>query len=186
MRAPNLGTPTPRFSLDWLTCVFDPQTKERANQKPRVLIWDGYGTQETLKILDFCFENNIILCRLPSHTSYKLQPCDVGAFTTLKAAYCDHAERLFRRGANTIGKEHFTSPHNAARGKAFTKRNITAAWAASGLFPLNPDRLLRTTPKLPAQLTIPEADDITARSYGSGFDGGEPMMHFWCTPLPVV
>ena len=109
---------------------------------------------------------------------------DVGAFTTLKAAYCDHAERLFRRGANTIGKEHFTSPHNAARGKAFTKRNITAAWAASGLFPFNPDRLLRTTPKLPAQLTVPEADEITARFYGSGFDGGEPMMHFWCTPLP--
>lgn len=67
--------------------VFDPQTKERANQKPRVLICDGYGTHETLKILEFCFENNIILCRLPSHTSHKLQPCDVGAFTTLKAAF---------------------------------------------------------------------------------------------------
>ena len=124
-----------------------------------MLICDGYGTHETLEILKFCFEN-IILCHLPSHTSHMLQPCDVGVFATLKAAYRDHAERLFRGGANKVGKEHFTSPYSAARGKAFTKRNITAAWAASGLFPINPDRLLRTTPKPLAQLTVPETDEM--------------------------
>lgn len=55
-----------KISLEWLTR--DPQTKERANQKPRVLIMDGFGTHETLEVLEFCFENNIILCHLPSHT----------------------------------------------------------------------------------------------------------------------
>lgn len=92
-----------------------------------MLIYDDYGTHETLEILEFCFENNIILCRLPSHISHKLQPCDVEVFVTLKTAYRDHAERLFRGDANTVGKEHFTSLYSAARGKAFTKRNITAA-----------------------------------------------------------
>jgi hypothetical protein len=29
------------------------------------------------------------LCRLPSHTSHKLQPCDVAVFAALKAAYRD-------------------------------------------------------------------------------------------------
>ena len=57
-----------KISLEWLTRVFDPQIKERANQKPRVLIMDGFGTHETLEVLEFCFKNNIILCRLPSHT----------------------------------------------------------------------------------------------------------------------
>ncbi|KAF1828123.1 hypothetical protein BDW02DRAFT_469233, partial [Decorospora gaudefroyi] len=33
-------------------------------------------------------------------------------------------------------------------------RNITAAWAASGLYPFNPDRVLKDTPKPPAGLTI--------------------------------
>jgi hypothetical protein len=37
-----------------------------------VLICDGFGTHKTLEILEFCFENNIILCRLPSYTSHKL------------------------------------------------------------------------------------------------------------------
>jgi hypothetical protein len=127
-----------------------------------VLICDGFGTHETLEALEFCFENNIILCRLPSHTSHKLQPCDVGVFAPLKAAYRDEAERLFQGGANTVGKQHFTSLYSPAREKAFTKRNITKAWAACGLFPLNPDRVLRVTPKPPAQSTV--ADEIRVGS----------------------
>ena len=61
-----------KISSEWLTRVFDPQTKERANQKPRILICDGFGIYETLEILESCFNNNIILCRLPPHTSHKL------------------------------------------------------------------------------------------------------------------
>jgi hypothetical protein len=146
--------------LEWLKRVFDPQTRGQANQKPQVLICDGFRTHETLKALEFCFENNIILCHLPSHTSHKLQPCDVGVFASLKEAYRDQADRLFQGGANTVGKQHFTSLYSLAREKAFTKRNITAGWAACGLFPFNPDRVLRMTPKPPTQSTVPRANEI--------------------------
>jgi hypothetical protein len=81
-------------------------------------------------------------------------------FAPLKAAYRDEAERLFRGGANIVSKQHFTFLYSPAKEKAFTKRNITAAWAASGLFPFNLDRVLKVTPKPPAQLTIPRADEI--------------------------
>jgi hypothetical protein len=80
------------ISLQWFKRVFDPETKERANGRPRVLILDGFGTHETLEILEYCFANNIILCRLPSHTSHKLQPCDVAAFGPLKTAYREQVE----------------------------------------------------------------------------------------------
>jgi hypothetical protein len=119
-----------------------------------------FRTHETLEILEFCFENNIILCRLPSHTSHKLQPCDVAVFAPLKAAYRDEVERLFRGGINTVGKEHFTLLYSYVRDKAFTKRNITAAWSATGLFPLNRDRVLRRTPKPPAQLIVPRPNEV--------------------------
>lgn len=33
-----------------------------ADQKPRVLICDGFGTHDTVEMLEYCFENNIILC----------------------------------------------------------------------------------------------------------------------------
>jgi hypothetical protein len=151
------------ISLEWLKRIFDPETRERAYQtsgelRPRVLICDGFATHQTLEILEFCFANNITLCRLPSHTSHKLQPCDVAAFAPLKAAYRDQVERLERGGVNTIGKEHFTSLFSPARAKAFTPRNIKAGFAAAGLFPFNPDRVLRTMPKPPAELTIPQSN----------------------------
>ena len=116
------------ISLQWLKRVFDPQTKEQADKKPRMLIWDGFGTHETLEILEFCFENNIILCRMPSHTSHKLQPCDVAVFSPLKTAYREQVERMERGGVNTIGKQHFTYLYSPARQKALTKKNILAGW----------------------------------------------------------
>lgn len=61
-----------KISLEWLKRIFDLETKEKANEKPRILICDGFGTHETLEILEFCFENNILLCRLSSYTSHKL------------------------------------------------------------------------------------------------------------------
>ncbi|KAJ8110389.1 hypothetical protein OPT61_g6758 [Boeremia exigua] len=48
---------------------------------------------------------------------------------------------------------HFTALYKTAREKAMTKRNITAAWAASGLIPFNPDRVLRKMPKPPSEGT---------------------------------
>ncbi|KFY95895.1 hypothetical protein V500_02625 [Pseudogymnoascus sp. VKM F-4518 (FW-2643)] len=78
-------------------------------------------------------------------------------------AYRDEAERLYRV-TNTVGKEHFTSLYSPSREKAFTKRNITAAWAASGLFPFNPDRVLRTIQKPLTQLTIPQAGGMKVGS----------------------
>jgi len=153
-----------KISLEWLKRIFDPETKELADQKPRVLICDGFGTHESVEMLEYCFENNIILCRLPSHTSHKLQPCDVAVFAPLKAAYRGQVDRLERAGTNTIGKEHFTSLYSPARERAFTKANIAAGWAATGLFPFDPDRVLKDTPKPPAELTASNTDEMKVRS----------------------
>jgi hypothetical protein len=95
----------------------------------------------------FCYENNIILCRLPSHTSHKLQPCGVGVFGPLKDADREQVERLYRGGSNIIGKQHFTLLYDRARCKAFSSRNIISAWSKSGLRPFNPERVLKGIPK---------------------------------------
>lgn len=84
-----------KISLERIKRVFDPQTKVRANQKLRILICNSFGTHKSFAVLKYCFENNIILCRILSHTSYKLQPCDVGDFSLLKAAYCEEVKQLY-------------------------------------------------------------------------------------------
>ena len=95
----------------------------------------------------FCYENNIILCRLPSHTSHKLQPCDVGIFGPLKIAYREEVEPLYRGGSNMIGKQHFTVLYDRARRKAMTSWNIISRWSKMGLRPFNPERVLKDIQK---------------------------------------
>ncbi len=114
----------------------------------------------TLEVLEYCFEHKITLCQLPSHTSHKLQPCDVSVFAPLKSAYRDQVEILERGGVNTVGKQHFTSLYSPARQRAFTPKNIKAGFVASGLFPFNPNRVLRRIPRpVPAlELTIPTSN----------------------------
>ena len=91
-----------------------------------MLIWDGFATHETLEILEFRFENNIVLYRMPSHTSHKLQPYDVAVFSQLKAAYHEQIKRIERGGVNIIDKQHFTYLYSPARERALTKKNILA------------------------------------------------------------
>ena len=153
------------LSLQWLKLVFDPQTKDRANHAPRVLIADGFGTHETLEIMEFCFKNNIILCRISSHTSHKLQPCDVSVFGPLKEAYREQVERLERGCVGTIGKEHFISLYCPTRKKALDSRTIRSGWAKAGLFPLNPDKVLRDLPKPATHLTAPLSNVASSGSH---------------------
>ncbi|KAF2650904.1 DDE-domain-containing protein [Lophiostoma macrostomum CBS 122681] len=170
------------LSLEWMKRVFDPQTKARAGKKPRVLICDGFGTHETLEILEFCFENNIVLCRLPSHTSHKLQPCDVAVFGPLKAAYRDMIERLYRSGVTVVNKEHFTTLYSPAREQAMTKKNILAGWAKTGLFPFNPERVLRDI--VPPDTEVPTvALPIRAACEGGGLN---PQCEAAQTPVTPV
>jgi len=148
------------ISLYWIQKVFDPLTRTRAQGRPRVLINDGFATHESLELLKFCFENNILLCRLPSHTSHKLQPCDVGVFGPLKIAYREQVEQLYRGGANTVGKQHFTLLYSRARDAAFTFRNIKSGCSKTGLYPFNPDVVLKDIQKPPSELN---ADPINTQ-----------------------
>jgi hypothetical protein len=151
------------ISLSWIQDVFDPQTRARACGKPRVLINDGFATHESVELLEFCFHHNIILCRLPSHTSHKLQPLDVGVFGPLKAAYREQVEQLYRGGAGTVGKQHFTLLYSRARQTALTESNIISAWSKVGLFPFDPDGVLATISGLPSDQNVPQ---ITATQPG--------------------
>lgn len=144
--------------------MFNHQTQARADGKPRVLICDGFGSHKTLEILEFCLTNNIILCRLPFYTSHKLQPCDVGPVAPLETAYRDQVKRLSRGGVDVVGKEHVTYSYSPARERALTQRSIRSGWAATGLYPFNPDRVLRDIPKPQVEIVVPGAATMTSNT----------------------
>jgi hypothetical protein len=65
---------------------------------------------------------------------------------------------------NTIGKQHFTALFSPAREKAFTPKNIKAGFAASGLFPFNPERVLRDMTKPPTDVGISRVEEVDVGS----------------------
>jgi hypothetical protein len=79
----------------------------------------------------------------------------VSVFAALKAAYREQAEKLYRGGANTVGKQHFTLLYSRAREQAFTSRNVKSGWSKTGLYPFSPHRVLKDIQKPVAELRVP-------------------------------
>lgn len=141
-----------KINSHWVKNVFDPATRDRAAGKPRLLVIDGFNTHESLEVMTFCFQNNIVLCRQPSHTTHITQPCDVGVFSPLKTAYREQVDFLYRGGAETVNKAHFTLLYSRARDVALTSRNIRSGWSKTGLFPFNPRKVLDAMQEVPVNL----------------------------------
>ncbi|EDN10246.1 conserved hypothetical protein [Histoplasma mississippiense (nom. inval.)] len=90
----------------------------------------------------FCSENQIIALYMPPHSSYLLQPLDVGCFSPLKTAYGRQVENQMRLGINHIDKEEFLALYPAAQMQALTENNIKSSFRAAGLVPYNPEQVL--------------------------------------------
>lgn len=93
---------------EYLIKVFEPATKDKykhgtiytfrynvmltlysAARHPRLLIMDGHGFYVTWQFIQFCLQHNNICFCLPAHSTYKLQPLNVGLFSPLSRAYTE-------------------------------------------------------------------------------------------------
>lgn len=123
--------------------------------------------------MTYCFENIIVLCRQSSHTTHKTQPCDVGVFSQLKTAYREQVDLLYRGGAETVNKAHFTKLYSQARSLAMTSRNIRSGWSKTGLYPFNPAKVLGDMQEVPASPTsAPVTRDVPLQPLCNGVYSG--------------
>ena len=66
-----------------------------------LLFTDGHKTHINIKVTDLCHENNIIIFRLPPHTTHALQPLDV-VFKSLKDSFSKAVRALSFNKKNII------------------------------------------------------------------------------------
>jgi hypothetical protein len=73
----------------WLSKDYEAQTAAKAAQlgKPRLLILDGHNSHCSFEFLEYADAHNIVILCLPSHTTHRLQPCDVGVFGPLNSTW---------------------------------------------------------------------------------------------------
>ena len=136
------GWTTDEIGLRWLQNLFIPATNGRTVGKYRLLILDGHGSHLTPQFDEICCQNDIIPICMPAHSLHLLQPLDVGCFSPLKRAYGRLVENKARLGFNHIDKIDFLEAYPQARVTAFKVESIKNSFAATGLLPFNPERVL--------------------------------------------
>jgi hypothetical protein len=146
------GWTTDQIGLEWLKTHFIPSINGRSMGTYSMLILDGHGSHLTAEFDRTCTENKIIPICMPAHSSHLLQPLDVGCFAVLKRYYGQQVEQRMRLGFNHIDKIDFLTAFPQARTVAYKAQTIRNSFAATGLVPFNPDRVIQ---QLDIQLKTP-------------------------------
>jgi hypothetical protein len=128
----------------WLTSIFDRETKKKARRHWRLLILDGHGSHITMKFINFCDANKILLAIYPPHSTHSLQPLDVSLFGPLSQAYSARLEHFMHecQGISHITKWDFFGLFWPSWNKAFSVKNINSGWKSVGLQPWDPETVL--------------------------------------------
>ncbi|EFQ94160.1 hypothetical protein PTT_08258 [Pyrenophora teres f. teres 0-1] len=135
------GWTTDQLGVEWVK-HFNRHTAPRTHGVYRLLILDGHSSHATPEFDQYCTENKIITLCMPAHTSHLLQPLDVSCFAPLKRAYGHEIQELARQGVYHVDKIDFLQVYTQIQPTVFTQQNIQAAFQATGLIPLCPDRVL--------------------------------------------
>jgi len=132
---------TNAVGLDWIK-HFDFYTAPRTKGKYRLLILDGHESHHSTEFELYCQQNNIITLCMPPHSSYLLQPLDVGCFGPLKQAYGRQVEDLMRMYVNYVSKLEFLCSFCDAFFASITEKNIQGGFVGAGLVLFDPERVL--------------------------------------------
>jgi len=114
-----------------------------ANNRKVLLIYDGYRSHMSLKVLNLFYANDIIAYALPAHTSGKTQPCDVVLFGCFKDELNKVMNSMLSPGdVHVWDMLDFCSMLREAYERSFTPVNIRASFRRAGVWPLDPSKLL--------------------------------------------
>ena len=148
--------------LSWFKKLFLPAVQDTLQTGPVVLIFDGHHLHLTIELLETAKRVNVHLVCLPAHTSHLLQPLDVGVYGPMKTAWRKILKdfKTSTRAVN-VNKDIFPSLLRQLWANSITPSNITGGFRASGIHPLDVDRIPpdKLAPSLP--FTSSENDKTT-------------------------
>lgn len=130
------------LGFEWLQEMFEKHTASQTAGRYRLLILDGHSSHATASFDHFCTERRIIPLYMPPHSSHLLQPLDISCFGPLKHYYGQRIKDMAPNNIYTLDKREFLSIYTSIHGCAFSKANIMSGFAAAGLIPFKPERVL--------------------------------------------
>jgi len=124
--------------------VFDPATCAKAGRRRRLLIIDRYSSHINMEFIRTCDRLKIILLILPPHSTYRLQPLDVGCFLPLATCYTTEIDKVMEKSGGIIAmtKRMFWDAFKPAWDRSMSESNILSAWRKTGIWPCKPQVIL--------------------------------------------
>ena len=138
------------LGFQWLTQIFDRETKAKAQRSWRLLILDGHGSHLSIRFIDYCDRHRILLAIYPPHSTHTLQPLDVCLFRPLSQAYSNELVMFMDQcqGFSSITKRDFFRLFWHAWQTSFIPENIYSGFKATGLHPFNPQIIINRFTKI--------------------------------------
>ncbi|KIK82136.1 hypothetical protein PAXRUDRAFT_154461, partial [Paxillus rubicundulus Ve08.2h10] len=122
---------------------FDNKTHEKANGCVRLLLIDGHNSHYTKEFLDYARDHNIHILCYPAHTTHIYQGLNVVIFGPLKKSWSEEQDQFKSSMGQWVTKQTFISVYGKAHQKVLTPELIRTAFAATGVWPFNPDIVMK-------------------------------------------
>ncbi|KAH7818596.1 uncharacterized protein MONOS_8553 [Monocercomonoides exilis] len=130
-------------------------------EKHTVLIMDGGVGHFQTEILQLCKDNLIDLVKLPSHTSHILQPNDQYIFASMKRVFGKAKESGTTTSASSKREILIEILRNGLAAASYPE-TYKSSWKSTGLWPINPEKILSNLPDNPPEWVFPGVEPKSA------------------------
>ncbi len=140
---------------DWFHTIAVPYFKHRERQGTKVLLGDNLASHMSYSIIAKALELNIHFVFLPPNSTDKCQPLDVCVFKAVKSSWSTVLTEWKAKNRGSIPKSVFPSLLKATLERTVNmESNIKSGFRKTGLFPFNPDVVLKTIPHVEDEVEI--------------------------------
>ncbi|XP_018578113.1 uncharacterized protein LOC108916364 [Anoplophora glabripennis] len=155
--------------FDWYTNCFIPSTSDL--QGTKLLIFDGHNSHLSLDLVETAAKHNIEIFCLPDHTSYLVQPLDVGVYKSVKASWKKILRDFYQESCyKNVDKIVFPSlMKKLANTPSLSRSNAVGGFDGSGIYPLSLEKMTKKS----QMAHIVNGEDSAQMPSTSSGDSGE-------------
>lgn len=139
---------------DYFEKIILPWAQKTAGTK--IVLCDNLSSHLSVKVVELCEQNNINFVFIPPRSTHLTQPLDVAFFAPLKKAWRKILYQYKLRNPNqtALNKKHFPKLLSELMEAIRLKEanTIKSGFRASGVFPLNPQEVLKKIPEMQEEI----------------------------------
>lgn len=125
---------------DYITKTFHPWLLKNGINLPVVLFVDGHVSHRSLRLSEFCYENQIVLISLLPNTTHMCQPMDVVVFGPTKRKWSTILQNFkIENREERMTKAKFCELLKNCVDESLTDKSLKSAFSKTALFPFIAD-----------------------------------------------